>query len=369
MAIKPITVFSEITSSKTSLKGFVKLLENNNCVDVIKSIRENYNSQLLYSDLILKEKDVSNCSEYISINEKVLANDITAVKLSIAIYSTYQYFIFIKENEVYKYAGSIKTTIKHDKPNLRIHRFSNDILYSVTDSTDSGTGLKDTDVIFYKLANIESSDIFSIKQEGYINGWGSSFNREYKSIIRKDKSGLLKVDYTVKYDLNVPYDQKPATLFNTKKTLLLQYNKNTFVMSSNSPSTFKEINDIMNHGEKYFCKAYNNQLKILSKSKDSRVKKWSQDMTKHCSQGTKNTEKPMFTVQAGVFNSKKNATDFLKKIKKPDANTEVYLRREASTNYIQVYIGNYSSISEANKVKSKFMLKNKQIEFTIKQLN
>lgn len=359
---------------RISLQQFSDLLKNKSCIDSSELLESKYgitfnnfsNIKLLRSD-----KFKGNCYHVGNISKAKKLSDIVKV-VSYTFMGDTHFFLFKKHKKSYLYLLKISTFLKYDIAVIRSYNFPSETIYSTDGYADGGTGLKDSDLVFFRpLKNRKSSEIFSISKEGYIFGWGSSFNRSYRSEISKNllHKNILKINYIISYSLNRPYDEESPHLFSIRKTLLLKYDNHSFSLSDKSPNSFEEINDIMGHGEEYFCENYNHHLILLNTSKDRNIIRWSKKMQDLCKPKKKTiTRTVTYTIQIGAFKSGANVEKLSSRIRMLLPNENVYSSKGGGkNNYWIVSMGQFNSLEAANAYKLALMNKYKNMTFLVRE--
>lgn len=355
-----------------SLQQFSSLLTHKSCIDFSELLESKYGINFIDVKFLRRENFKGTC-QYLGKLSKVIKLRNSVRVISFGFMSDHQFFLFKKYNRQYIYIGKISTYLKYGAPVINSYNFPRETIYSVVSYSDGGTGLMDTDWVFYRLfKNKKSSEIFSVSKEGYIYGWGSSFNRSYSSKIIKKTShnNMLEIEYDINYSLNRPFNEKSPDLFGTRKTLLLKYENHTFSLSKNSPNTFEEINDIMGHEEGYFCENYPKHLKTLLASKDNNIRLWSKKMIGICKSNKKlNDKKITYTIQVGAFKSEANTNKLGKKIRLLLPKAKIFSwKGGGKNNYRIISIGRFDSKESAQSYKLSLINKFKNMSFVVREL-
>lgn len=335
-------------SMKLTLNSFSYLIKNHNCYSFTTELKNKYGVIVKGSEY-LRKKTKEKCKNYPAIK---INHNFIIIWLSIT--AEDEFYIFKKQNNKFIYIGKIPFSMRLGTPEIKLFNFNGEDIFLVNENVDGGTGLRDFNWYFYRIRKKRTLMIFSIGNNGYYDGWGGSFTREYKSRIVKFKN-FLKIDYKIKYHLFGPQNNNNSSLlFIAYKTLLLEYKDKRFKLSKKSPNSYEDINKIMTHGEKYFCKHYKNKLEQIASTKDREVKKWSVKMQKICLKPRNNSDrKDIYIIQAGVFNSTKYSYGLVKKLRKIKPKLDVHYVKNAKTNYFQIYIGQYNSYKQAQEEKVK----------------
>lgn len=356
-----------------TLQQFSQMLGNKSCIEFSELLKTKYNIIAGPIEYMHREKFKGNCLQWNIINtgltlnfkEKIISQSIKVISTNFL--GDFQFYLFKKYKRKYLYVGKIAISTRYIVPEIDIYNFPNGTVYS-TETVSGGTGERDATWVFYShVKNKDPQEFFSIDNNGYSSHYIAPFNREYESKIDKSlvKKNQLRFDYRISYSI---YSSKKGDiyLFSVKKSLLLDYGNNLFSLSRKSPNSFEEINEIMTHGEKYFCQNYKSQLNKLLKSKEKSIIQWSKKMFNLC-KAKNRKKKPLYTIQVAAFKATPNIVKYIHKIRKYWSKNEIQIwRGGGKNNYLIVSIGLFNSLKKANSYKFELIKKHKDMNFLVK---
>lgn len=272
--------------SSLTLNKFTDLILNSNdCLKIKNTLKHKYaiDSSNLEAATTghLKETECNKVINHVAITN-VGPNSGRKIKnVDLTFAYEHEYYLFEKKKGQFLYIGKIEPHTPWSKGELKVYQLKDQLIFSVANNREHGSGLSLRNTDFYIPTNNKLKKIFSVERDGFMSHWGKSFDRGFKSTITEKMFNQNIIE--IIYDINYSFFHKTDSidLFKLKKKLILKY-QNGRIVEKDSPSSIKDIEEIMSHGEEYFCKKYHYFLGKLRLSQDNRVRNWVYKMNKHC---------------------------------------------------------------------------------------